>query len=219
MTDNITPYTFDDDIIAAAHAERSPKIKIYCLDKTAVVIGKGGKPEKELQLDAIEAENIDVYRRYGGGCTVVIDPGNVIISVVIPASGIASHREYFNVLTEWVRTGLAAMGFTRADLAGTSDIAIGGKKISGSCIYSTKDYLYYSATLLFDPDTALMDRLLKHPPREPEYRKNRGHSDFLTSLRNETGAGGIEDFIAGLKHHLNQAALTSALGTLKKTGL
>jgi len=219
MTDNLTPYAFDDDIIEAAQAELKPRMKIYRPDKTAVVIGKGGKPELELQLDTIEAENIDVYRRYGGGCSVVIDPGNVIISVVIPTNGIASHRGYFNVLTEWLRTGLAKMGFTQAASAGTSDIAIGGKKISGSCIYSTKDYLYYSAALLVDPDMELMVRLLKHPPREPEYRLNREHSDFVTSLGNEAGAGDLENFIAGLKHHLNQTALTSALGTLNKSGL
>ena len=34
-------------------------------------------------------------------------------------------------------------------------------------------------------DTKIIDRVLQnlsHPPEEPEYRKNRKHSDFLTSL-------------------------------------
>ena len=33
-------------------------------------------------------------------------------------------------------------------------------------IFQTSDLLYYSATLMVDPDVEKMDRYLKHPPRE-----------------------------------------------------
>ena len=211
MNDNFLVYDFDDDIIEAVQAERTPKVKIYRPDETAVVIGKGGKPEKELQLDAINLDSVNIYRRYGGGCSVVIDPGNAIVSAVVPTEGIGSNRRYFRILTEWLKAGLRQTGFEAADNAGTSDIAIGGKKISGSCIYRTRDYLYYSAALLIKPDKESMDRWLKHPPREPEYREGREHGDFVGSLGEFRRIEDIEGYIGRLRQFLNEASLARAL--------
>jgi len=37
--------------------------------------------------------------------------------------------------------------------------------------------------LLLDADLMLMDRYLKHPPREPAYRQGRSHLDFVMNMR------------------------------------
>jgi lipoate-protein ligase A len=33
-------------------------------------------------------------------------------------------------------------------------------------------------------DVSLIERYLKHPKREPDYRKGRKHSEFVTNLKN-----------------------------------
>jgi lipoate-protein ligase A len=50
--------------------------------------------------------------------------------------------------------------------------------------------VYYSASLLVKPDVSLVERYLRHPPREPEYRRGRSHREFMGALG---AAAGIED--------------------------
>lgn len=199
----LKPYTFDTDLIQSALSDKRPKVRIYSIDKTIVVLGKGGKIELELNTSEITKDGVDICRRQGGGCSVVIDPGNVIISLIIPVRGIINSRKYFDIITEWIIDGLKKMGIEDVKSAGTSDIAMDDLKISGSCIYNNRDYLYYSATLLFNPDLSLIEKYLCHPPREPEYRKNRDHSSFVTAIKPASGFNNITSFIAGLQTLLN----------------
>jgi len=41
---------------------------------------------------------------------------------------------------------------------------------------------HYQGSLLVNPKLQKIDRYLKHPTREPDYRQNREHLDFVTSL-------------------------------------
>jgi lipoate-protein ligase A len=126
-----------------------------------------------------------------------VDPGNVIVSAVLPMNGIGNHRGHFKRLSEWLICGLQGAGFADIRREGISDIATGDKKIGGACIYGTKDFLFYSATLLARPRIELMERYLKHPPREPEYRRGRSHSEFVGALE-----GDMERLIIKLRQSL-----------------
>ncbi len=94
------------------------------------------------------------------------------------------------------------MGLPGVSRQGVSDLTIGEKKIGGSCIYRTKGVLYYSTTLLVDHDPELVDRYLKHPPREPEYRQGRDHRHFMTSLAAEGFAPEPAAWLARLSDNL-----------------
>jgi lipoate-protein ligase A len=48
----------------------------------------------------------------------------------------------------------------------------------------------YHGTLLDDFDLGLVTRVLRHPPREPDYRAGRDHGSFLANL--ELGRGPLE---------------------------
>ena len=175
-------YDFDDRIIQAVLSDRKPHFRIYAPDIIAVVLGRGSNPEVELFLDACIADKIPILRRHGGGCAVVIDPGNIIISVVLPTEGIKGNQQYFNKLSMWLSERLEAIGIKGVYQAGISDLVLDNKKVGGSSIHRTQDYLYYSATLLAAPRFDLMARYLRYPPRAPEYRKGRSHIDFTGTL-------------------------------------
>ena len=64
-------------------------------------------------------------------------------------------------------------------------LSIKEKKILGSSIYRTKDKIFYQAVLNISQGTELFERYLKHPKKEPDYRKGRNHNDFVTSIRAE----------------------------------
>jgi lipoate-protein ligase A len=181
---SIGTYDYDDDLIEAARHTRTARSRMYRPNSVCIVLGKGSKPELELNLDAIRKDGIPLVRRKGGGCSVVLDPGNRVISCVLPVEGIKNSRAYFDLLTRQIIHWLEKEGLAGVHQAGISDLAIGDRKIGGAAIYRTKDILYYSTTLLLDADLALIDRYLKHPPREPAYRKGRTHLDFVANAGN-----------------------------------
>jgi lipoate---protein ligase len=119
-----------------------------------------------------------------------LDSGNVIVSLALPVPGIGAIKSSFATISDWLIGALADRGVPNVHQEGVSDLAVptgkagdGERKIGGSCIYRTRGLLYYSTTLLVDPDLDLVDRYLPHPPREPDYRAGRDHRRFMTSLR------------------------------------
>ena len=72
--------------------------------------------------------------------------------------------------------------------AGQSDLAIiceDGKlrKISGNAQFRKKTVVVFHGTLILSPTIIKeIEFFLRHPSKEPNYRKLRGHSDFLTHL-------------------------------------
>ncbi|MDP8239782.1 MAG: hypothetical protein P9X24_11895 [Candidatus Hatepunaea meridiana] len=178
----VRDYDFDNDLIETVRQTREPGLKVYQPAGTAVVLGRGSDPNKEINYDACLTEGVTVYQRPGGGCTVVLDTGNVIVSVVLPIEGFSNNRLYFNKLSQWLIDKLEQIGIPGVYQESVSDLVYNGKKFCGSCIQRNKDYLYYSTTLLVEPQVQIMERYLTYPPREPEYRNGRSHTEFVGSL-------------------------------------
>ena len=176
------PYTYDDDLIEAVLRDGQTRVRVYRLTDAVAVLGSGSRPEVELDLDACEADNVPILRRRGGGCAVVLDPGNVIVSVVATGVPFGRHRQQFDTLTAWLIRGLARSGMPGVSQAGICDLVLGDKKVGGACLHRSRGLLYYTVSLIIDPDVENVTRYLEHPPREPEYRRRRSHRDFMGSL-------------------------------------
>lgn len=177
------PYALDDEMIARTRDDYQPRVRVYEPPGVAVVIGRGGHQDLELNKANIAADGVPLYKRPGGGCSVVLDPGNLIVSVALPLEGIGGIKTAFAAISDWLITALATCDVPGVQQRGISDLAIGDRKIGGSCIYRTRGLVYYSTTLLLDPDLDLVDRYLLYPPREPDYRKGRSHRKFMGSLK------------------------------------
>ncbi len=203
----IEPYAFDDSLIERAEAQGEALLRIYRPDGVWVVLGRGGRPARELSGENCREDGVRLFRRHGGGCAVVLDPGNVVVSVALPLAGLGETKRMFDRCTTWLIEGLDRAGVPEVRRAGISDLAIGGRKLAGSAFYRRKNLAYYSASLLVDPDLALIERYLQHPPREPEYRRGRAHRDFLTTLREAAGIHDAEGFVLRLRGTLDPAAL------------
>jgi lipoate-protein ligase A len=178
----------DEELIANLRADSAPRACAYAWPPAgapgvAVVVGRGGDPTVEVAGDAARADGVPVLRRRGGGCAVVLDPGNVIVSLALPLAGVGGITGAFAAISTWLIGALGRCGLPGARQEGTSDLALAGRKIGGSCLWRTKGLVYYSTTLLVAPDFALAERYLPHPPREPAYRAGRPHRDFMGALR------------------------------------
>jgi lipoate-protein ligase A len=141
---------------------------------------------------------------------VVLDPGNVIVSVALPLPGLGGIKRSFARISDWLIAGLARSGVPGVGQQGVSDLTLGDTKIGGSCIHRSRDLLYYSTTLLVAPDHELMERYLQHPPREPEYRNGRSHRQFTGALARLAGITDADDLALRLDHCLDPQEL---LGT------
>jgi lipoate-protein ligase A len=194
----IGAWNHDDDLLASVRREGAPRIRFTPSSETAVVLGRGSDPGKELRLEEIERDGVPVLRRRGGGCAVVLDPGNAIVSVVLPTPGVGGISQAFDRISARLIESFDASGLPGVTQEGASDLVLDDLKIGGSCIYRTRDLLYYSTTLLIDPDIELSGRYLKHPPREPEYRRGRDHSEFMGSLSAMLGAEQTASFVGRL---------------------
>ncbi len=197
----------DEALCDAARAEARPRHRVYRLARREVVLGRGSKPELELELEACLADAVPLSRRRGGGCAVLLDPGNLIVSAALPVAGLTGNLRAFARLSEWLAAALASLGIPGLRREGSSDLVLGDRKVGGACIHRTRDLLYYSTTLLCAPEVALMERYLRHPPREPAYRGGRRHAEFVGSLLAEPSLDATARFEQALADALGERTL------------
>ena len=148
-----------------------------------VVMGAGGKTDAEVHAHELQRRGIPLYKRKGGGGTVLLGPGTLVVTVHAGVAHTFRNLAYFKAINCALMDVFAAWKPLAYHQKGISDIAVGDRKIVGSSIFRRKRYLLYQASILVDFDIELMSTLLRHPPREPDYRRGRGHEAFLTGLR------------------------------------
>ena len=179
---SLPDFDWDDELIHETKLDGQPRAHVYRASQVAVVLGRGSQPDLEINVEAAKQDGIPVLRRRGGGCAVVLDTGNVIVSCALPLPGLGGTKAAFRMISDWLIDALGQTGVAHVRQAGISDLALGEHKIGGACIYRTKGLMYYTTTLLYQPDLDLVERYLKHPPREPDYRAGRTHTAFMGSL-------------------------------------
>jgi lipoate-protein ligase A len=149
-----------------------------------VVLGNANKFEAECKVEHCEADSVPVLRRTGGGGAVVLHSGCVILSVGMWVKHYYRNSDYFRAINDSVITTLRNEYAEFSDLSqdGISDITLKGRKIAGTSLYRSRNYLMYQASILVDTQLHLIDRYLGHPTKEPEYRSGKAHGEFLSSL-------------------------------------
>jgi lipoate---protein ligase len=162
---------------------KSNQLLIWTPNKTYIVLGASNQPEDSLHIENVKNDKITVLKRPSGGQTVVLTPNNLIISAVFFDQKTSQPLEVFHKINNLVISGLEELGIKNLHLKGISDIAINNKKIAGSAIYRNRNGLLYHAVLNLGETSATFEKYLKHPSKEPDYRKGRPHSEFITSLR------------------------------------
>jgi lipoate-protein ligase A len=61
-------------------------------------------------------------------------------------------------------------------------LLVGDRKVGGLAIKRGREAMMLHGTLLVAADIAMVSSLLRHPLREPPYRRGRAHGEFLTNL-------------------------------------
>ena len=170
-----------EDVLAGtpwAYRSWEPRVR-------AIVLGRGNNAATEAREPQCALDNIAIVRRRGGGGTVLLGPGILVISLVKQVRHQFRIKEYFRQINDVIIAALHTLGIHNLNQQGYSDICIGDRKILGSSMYRKKHVLFYTASLMISNELTDIDRYLKHPSKEPDYRKGRSHSAFLTTLGRE----------------------------------
>jgi lipoate-protein ligase A len=77
---------------------------------------------------------------------------------------------------------------SRILIRGHTDLAIGDLKFSGNAQRRKHRAVLFHGSFLLNFNLALIDELLPLPSKQPDYRRNRSHHDFLTNLGVDTPA-------------------------------
>jgi lipoate-protein ligase A len=157
-------------------------LRVWECSRECVVMGQSGRAEREARLETCQAEGVPVLRRCSGGGTVVLGPGCLNYALVLPLDWEPRWRDV-RYSMHWVMQRMqAALAVPGLGMAGDCDLALHGRKVSGNAQRRARKAFLHHGTLLYDFDLDRTDRLLRMPLRQPEYRRSRGHAEFLANL-------------------------------------
>jgi len=178
----------DEAILAEAHEGlvETVVVRTWMAREPVVVVGASGRLDEEVDREACAEVGAQIVRRPSGGGTVLVGPGCLMWSVVSPYSQSAPTIERIHTdMLDPLCSAIAALGLP-IERRGSSDLvlltAMGAMKVSGNALRVRRNASLYHGTLLDHFDIALVGRLLRHPPREPDYRARRTHGAFLANL-------------------------------------
>jgi lipoate-protein ligase A len=166
---------FDDDIL-----------RFWEPREHFVVLGYSSRIRADVELPRAQRTRIPVLRRCSGGGTVLQGPGCLNFSLVFRVDGsapLATVSGTTRLVMDTHRAALERLMGGRVEVAGFSDLARDGLKCSGNAQRRKRRAVLFHGTFLLDVDVRLMEQLLPIPARQPPYRANRTHREFLTNLR------------------------------------
>lgn len=184
----------DEALLACCEAEEEGNIlRFWHSNRYFVALGYANRASTEVNLAFCVQNSIPVLRRCTGGGTVLQGPGCLNYSLILccdertELGSIPATNEY---ILGRHQQGLGALVGGRVDKQGQTDLAIGGLKFSGNAQRRGKRCLLFHGSFLLHMDFDLIEKALPMPSRQPEYRLNRSHADFLMNLK--VPEGGIK---------------------------
>jgi lipoate-protein ligase A len=161
---------------------KSDKNFVWQPDKTYIILGQRDNIEDAVEIKSAKSENAIIMQRPSGGHSVVLTPKTVIVSMISHKHELTAIKSFFHDCNMKIIKALQKQNIQGLSIQGISDIVLNGKKIVGSSMYKGKDFLFFHAVVNLSENPKYIAQFLKHPKTEPEYRKNRKHEEFITSL-------------------------------------
>lgn len=159
-------------------------LRIWESPAWTVVVGRSNVIETEVDVAACAADCVPILRRCSGGGAVVIGPGCLCFTLVLPIQD-EHRRAGVAAVTADIMRRLAMALSTATDVlevCGISDLVWRGRKVSGNSQRWLRQALLHHGTVLYDFDVPRVGRYLRSPSRQPDYRNDRAHAEFVTNL-------------------------------------
>ena len=149
-----------------------------------VALGYTNRVATETDENQCRARNIPILRRATGGGTVLQGPGCLNYALVSRIE--AGQSLNVGATNEWVmsrvRDALNPLLDGEVEINGHTDLTWRGRKFSGNAQKRRARFFLFHGTILLDFDLELVSRVLRSPSKEPAYRANRTHDEFISNV-------------------------------------
>jgi len=176
----------DEALLDACEADGSQVLRFWQPADYFVVVGYANKVALEVDETACAEAGVPVLRRCSGGGTVLQGPGCLNYSVILrfddPASPLATITGANRFILDRIRHALEPLTGQPVEREGDTDLVIGGRKFSGNAQRRRRTHLLFHGTFLLKFDLPRIARCLRMPSKQPKYRDDRSHLDFLANL-------------------------------------
>lgn len=171
-------------LVEADEGRAGAVLRFWDSPRFAVVLGASRRLGGDVRVDACQEDGVPIVRRSSGGGTVVIGPGALNVTVILPnsaAPGLSAvdiaHRYVLDRIAEALQASDRAVA-----VEGSGDLTVSGRKFGGSAQRRLRNWFLVHCTILHAFPLERIGRYLAVPLRQPAYRAGRTHQDFLMNL-------------------------------------
>ncbi len=171
-------------LIEAEERGAGPVLRIWEPSRPAVVLGASCRLHEDVRVEACRAEGVAIARRSSGGGTVVLGPGTLNVTILLPANaaqGLGAVDRAHRYVLDRIASAIRVHG-PAVEVLGLGDLTLNRRKFSGSAQRRLRNHFFVHATILYDFPLDRVSRYTALPRRQPAYRDGRSHEDFLTNL-------------------------------------
>ena len=166
--------------------QAQPWLRLFEPGDVRLVLGRNQDPNRELIVAHAQADGVPIHRRVAGGGAVVLAPGMLVVAIRLQSTGYGTDC-YFDLVNSALRPAVAALAGIEPVCRGHGDLTLPGgdgqpRKILGASLRQTSRLAYYLGVLMVADAVPQMERYLRAPSRQPDYRLDRGHRTFCTNL-------------------------------------
>jgi lipoate-protein ligase A len=150
-----------------------------------VVLGYSNRTRSEVNLDSCKKLAVPVLRRCSGGGAVVQGPGCLNYALLLKIHGdspLVNIAEANAFIMNRNRNALNSLLDGKVLIQGHTDLTLQGVKFSGNSQRRRRRFLLFHGTFLLNLDLTLVEQFLQMPSKQPQYRRDRTHKDFLVNL-------------------------------------
>lgn len=151
-----------------------------------VVLGYVCKMADDVNEAECQKRSVPILRRHSGGGTVLQASGVLNYALILPieygtpTENLATTNAF---VMQKTRDALQTLIKEEIAIRGITDLAIGNLKFCGNAQRRRRKWLLFHGAFLLNCDLDLMSVVLKVPPRQPDYRAHRRHTDFVMNLQ------------------------------------
>lgn len=175
----------DDALLIAAEEEGGGSVlRVWEPDRLAVVLGASCRLIEDVDVALCRSDGVPIARRSSGGGTVVVGPGTLNVTVVLPnhaAPGLQAVDTAQSYVLDRIAVALRRV-VPGVEVRGLGDLTVGGRKFGGSAQRRLRHGFLVHASILYRLPIDAVARYTRLPRRQPSYRGGRSHQDFLTNL-------------------------------------
>lgn len=175
---------YDEVLLDQAEQDGREALRFWESESCFVVLGVSQVLREHAHERACGEEGVPILRRCSAGGCVLQGPGCLNYTLALTHErhpDVATIRGSYCYILGRVCEALRERGVS-ARHKGTSDIAAGGRKISGNAQKRRRNAILHHGTFLYDMDPNLMEKYLREPADRPQYRGARTHRGFVKCL-------------------------------------